>query len=171
MASWLRRYFFALRLFRKALLERFFHFLGAELPENADAAVVDVHHLVSLPVKVLRGIYHDPVNEFVYQLRRQFFDLGELFHLVDEPLQILGLVRLGFQIGLHFGESSFQLLLLLLVGHGQSGVPIIGEFTLGVVLAELLDQPVNIANAAFCPVQLLGNFFRNSQPRALAAAF
>ena len=42
----------ALRLLCKAFLERFFHFLGAEFPENADAAVVDVHHMVSLPVKV-----------------------------------------------------------------------------------------------------------------------
>jgi hypothetical protein len=120
-------------------------FPRAELPENADAAVVDVHHLISLSVKVLWSIDYDPVNEFVDQLRRQFLDLGELLHLVDEPLQILRLVRLGLQIGLHFGECGFQFLLFLLVGHGQGGVPVIGKLSFGVVLIELLDQPVNLA--------------------------
>ena len=122
--------------------------------KNANAAVVDVHHLVSLPVNVLRGIYHDPVNEFVDQVRRQLFDLGELLHLVDEPLQILRLVRLGLQIGLHFGECGFQLLLLLLVGHGQGGVAVIGELALGVVLVELLDQPVDLGDTPLGLVQI-----------------
>ena len=81
MALWLRRYFFALHLLGKAFLERFFHFLWTELPENADAAVVDVHHLVSLPVEVFRGVDHDPVDEFVDQLRRQLLDLVSFFTL------------------------------------------------------------------------------------------
>ena len=55
---------------------------GGSGPENADA------HLVSFPVKVFRGIYHNLINEFVDQLRRQLFDLDKLFHLVDEALQI-----------------------------------------------------------------------------------
>ena len=73
VALWLRRYFFALCFLDQAILECVFHVLGAELPENAGTAVVDVHHLVSLPVKALRGIYHDPGNEFVDQLRREAF--------------------------------------------------------------------------------------------------
>lgn len=76
----------SLRLFRKALLERFFHFLGAEFPDDPDAAVVDVRHLITFPVKVFRGVHHDPVNEFVDQFRRQLLDLGELLYLADEPL-------------------------------------------------------------------------------------
>ena len=59
------------------------------------------------------------------QLRSQRFQLRDLLHLLNEPLQALGLIRFGFQIGLHLRDSSFQRFLLLLIGQGQSGVALV----------------------------------------------
>lgn len=52
------------------LLERFFHFFGSEFSEYANAAVVNINELNSFAVKVSWSVYHDFINELVYQLRR-----------------------------------------------------------------------------------------------------
>ena len=139
---WLCRFLFV--TLGKVLLEGFFHLLRGQLVEDAHAAVIDVQKLHSLAVKVSGRIHHDFIHELVDQLRGQGFQLCDLFDFLDEPLQALGLIRFGFQIGLHLRNGGFQRFLLLLIGQGQGGIALVRQLSAGVVLVDLLDQGIEI---------------------------
>ena len=98
------------------LLEGFFHLLRGQFVEDTHAAVINVQQLHPLAVKVSRRIHHDSIHELVDQLRGQGFQLRDLLHSLDEPLQALGLIRFDFQIGLHLRDGGFQRFLFLLIG-------------------------------------------------------
>lgn len=100
------------------VLEGFFHLLRGQLVEDAHAAVIYVQKLHPLAVEVSVCIHNDFIHKLVDQLRGQCFQFRDLLHLLNEPLQALGLVRLGFQERLHLWHSSLQRFLLPLVGQG-----------------------------------------------------
>ena len=87
------------------VLEGFFHLLRVQLVENAHAAVIDVQKLHSLAVKVSGCIHHDFIHELVNQLRRQHFQLRNLFDLLYETLQALGLIRFGSRLDVYLPEG------------------------------------------------------------------
>lgn len=119
----LRRFLFV--TLDEVLLEGFFHFLRGQLVQNAHAAVIDVQKLHTLAVNRFRCIDHNLVHELVDQFRSQCFQLSNLFDLLNESLQTLGLVCFGFQERLHLRHSGFQRLLFLLIGQGQGGIALV----------------------------------------------
>ena len=56
-----------LDVYKRQLVEVFFHFFGRWLSDNSNAVVVDFYTLITLPVPVFRFGYHNFLYELVYQ--------------------------------------------------------------------------------------------------------
>lgn len=95
---------------------------------------------------LLRLEHIDALHQGSDDFRIQFLDLGVLFHLHEEGINVEPLyLGLGNDVP-QFKHSGFEGLLLLLVSGSHSGKTLIADFTIEVVLVEPLDDFVQFAD-------------------------
>lgn len=107
---------------------------------------------------LLRLEHVDALHQGTDDLRIQFFDLGVLFYLREERIDIEPL-RLCFGNRISQDDHpSGEVFLLMLVGGSHLGKALIADFTVEVILVEPLYDAVQFGNALCCLLQFLTAF-------------
>ena len=135
---------------RETRLCRFLFLLRHRRHELTDAIPNDVDALNAPAVNALRLEDHNLFNELPDMLCVQVPDVGILPHKVEEALHIDAGFLLGGNQAAQLGHTGFERFLLILVVFVQLHKTLIADFALKIVLVQMLDDLVQLADAGLC---------------------